>query len=237
MQLYYAPLILENPELPLEEAKHCMKIMRNKPGNIIEVTDGKGSFYKCEIIDSNASLKILESFIGNNNRPYTLHLAVAPLKNNERTDWMIEKAVEFGVDEITFIGCENNERNKINMERCNRVAIAAMKQSLKASLVKINELIPWTQFAPNKMELVKLIAHCNNTLERTDFRNIPDKGEYLICTGPEGDFTKNEILMAYDYGFSGIILGANRLRSETATIAICSFLYLKASVTKKDLRR
>jgi 16S rRNA (uracil1498-N3)-methyltransferase len=234
MQLFYAPEINVTPQLPIDEAKHCIRILRHKTGDIINVTDGKGFFYTGEIISTNnCSLKILSRTKDSSLRNYHLHLAIAPTKNGERTDWLIEKCVEFGIDEITFLDCAHNERNKINMERCERIAVSAMKQSVKATLPKLNALIGFRDFIKRWMvdkeqNYTKLIAHCEASIPRIDLNKlIQPKPNILCCVGPEGDFSKQEILLANEHEFQGIGLGESRLRTETAAIAVCSYFYFK----------
>ncbi len=228
MQLYYAPDLSKNAKLPIEESKHCMKILRHQIGDIIHVTDGLGFFYDCEISDSNGSLIIRNRVKQERQRAYHLHLAVAPTKNGERTDWMIEKLVEFGIDELTFLDCSHNERNKINLERCERVAISAMKQSVKAYHLKINNIISWSELLKRSSTSdTRLIAHCDSSFSKIELQNTNRKQNILYCIGPEGDFSKQEITSALSQGFEGVSLGASRLRTETAAIAVCSFFYFQ----------
>ncbi len=228
MQLFYAPNIVIEQQLPIEEAKHCIKILRHTVGDIIKVTDGKGLFYECEILNTNkCDIKTIRTSPEKAARPHHLHLAVAPTKNGERTDWMIEKLVEFGIDEITFLSCAHNERNKINWERCNKIAISAMKQSLKATLPKINDIIPFKEFistAGTKNDN-KFIAHCDDTFSRREINQTPASKNVRCCIGPEGDFSKQEITYAIEKGYEGIALAGSRLRTETAAIAVCSYFY------------
>ncbi len=228
MQLFYAPDLTGKSVLPEDEAKHCIKILRHKTGDIINVTDGKGYFYSCKILNSNnCSLEILDKRADSNNRDFYFHLAVAPTKSGERTDWMIEKAVEFGIDELSFLNCDHNERSKINIERCERIAVSAMKQSLKANLVKINDIIPFQGLLKTAKEETRLIAHCDLSIQRKELNQSSISKNILCCIGPEGDFSKHEINLALQNGFESIQLGDSRLRTETAAIAVCAYLYFQ----------
>jgi 16S rRNA (uracil1498-N3)-methyltransferase len=228
MQLFYAPDLSGKPILPEDEAKHCIKILRHKTGDIIDVTDGKGYFYSCKILNSNnCSLEIIEKRADPSKRDFYFHLAVAPTKSGERTDWMIEKAVEFGIDELSFLNCDHNERSKINIERCDRIAISAMKQSLKANLVKINDIVPFHGFIKAVKQETRFIAHCDSTIQRKELNKSSISENILCCIGPEGDFSKPEIGLAMQNGFESIKLGDSRLRTETAAIAVCAYLYFQ----------
>ena len=68
-------------------------------------------------------------------------MAISPTKNHDRINWFTEKAVEIGVNEISFIKCERTLRKKIRIDKLNRIAITAMKQSLKTYLPKINDMV------------------------------------------------------------------------------------------------
>lgn len=232
MQLFYAPEIEQLAQLPADEAKHCLKILRHQVGDIIRITDGKGFFYDGEILNSkDATLKIIRKVKDPNASLHALHIAVAPTKSGERTDWMIEKLIEFGIAEITFIDCDHSERTKINLERCERIAISAMKQSLKSVLPKINSLISFKKF----MEMdhgndgSKIIAHCDESGIKNEIASLKLLPKTICCIGPEGDFSKQEIILAREHQFVEVALGSSRLRTETAALAVGSYYYFYQS--------
>lgn len=232
MQLFYAPEIEHLAQLPADEAKHCLKILRHIVGDIIRVTDGKGFFYECEILNSkDASLKIIRKEKDPNATTHSLHIAVAPTKSGERTDWMIEKLIEFGIGEITFIDCDHSERTKINLERCERIAISAMKQSLKSVLPKINPLISFKKFMEMNQgnDGSKLIAHCDESGIKNEIASLTLLPKTICCIGPEGDFSKEEIILALKHQFVEVALGASRLRTETAALAVGTYYYFNQS--------
>ena len=98
MQLFYCSSGFINNEavLDAEESHHCIRVLRYKPGNIIEVVDGQGRYAEAEIISDDAKncrlsiLKLIEDF---DHRPYHLHIAIAPTKNNDRSEWFVEKVI------------------------------------------------------------------------------------------------------------------------------------------------
>ncbi len=95
-----------------------------------------------------------------------LTLAIAPTKNADRLEWLVEKAVEIGVSEIVPIACQHSERVILKTERLVRVAIAAMKQSQKAFLPQIEELTQFTDLAKNSPAAQKFVAHCYTDIQR-----------------------------------------------------------------------
>lgn len=204
-----------------EEAMHCTKTLRKKLGDIVHFVDGKGGFYSGKIIGFNkktCSIAIDNSLVKENRKDYKLHLAIAPTKNINRLEWFLEKATEIGIDEITPILCQRSERKIIREDRLTKVLVAAMKQSLKSHLPKLNELTKFKDFIKNEFNGQKLIAHCNEG-EKTILKHIyQPKNNVLIMIGPEGDFSNEEVEMALQNSFYPISLGEERLRTETAGI-------------------
>jgi 16S rRNA (uracil1498-N3)-methyltransferase len=157
---------------------------------------------------------------------FSIHIAVAPTKNIDRIEWFVEKSTELGIDEISFIQCEHSERVHIKTERIERVAISAMKQSLKASLPKINPLKKFKEFIYNPSASYKFIAYVDksNTHQLKDLAT--PASAYCVLIGPEGDFSPEELQTAIDHGYSKVSLGTSRLRTETAALAACHTLNL-----------
>lgn len=239
MILFYTNSIKNNvAELPPEEALHCLITLRNKVGDKIEFVDGNGNWYKGTIIGTGKKTvsigidSVVESY---NKRGHYLHIAIAPTKNINRFEWFLEKATEFGIDEITPLICHHSERKKVRIDRLEKILKSAMKQSLKAYLPKLNELTSFKYFI-QKQELIEMtndaqrfIAHCQSTFtdEKKHLKNMASaKSQITILIGPEGDFSSKEVEQALDLGFQEISLGNERLRTETAGIAACHMVTL-----------
>ena len=164
MQLFYAPQLAQNQLfLDEEESRHCIKVLRKQQGDIIDCIDGVGHFYECEITDAHhkkCALKIIKTRAEKKSTIH-LHIAIAPTKNLDRIEWFVEKAVEIGIEEISFIRCQNSERVQLKTDRIIKKAIAAMKQSIKVRLPIINELVSFADFIKNesKKNSHKLIAY------------------------------------------------------------------------------
>lgn len=222
MQLYIGNIQGNFAELNTEESQHFSKVLRGKIGQEIYVTDGSGKFAKGNVSQINSkSVEVDLSEVQENfeQRSYKIHVAIAPTKNMERIEFFLEKSVEIGIDEITFLKTFHSERKNINLERCQKIVNAAVKQSLKAYIPKINDLIKFSDFIKSNHTENKLIAHCDSNFERTEFQKIiQPKNDYLILIGPEGDFSKEEIHLAEQNGFKGTSLGNQRLRTETAAL-------------------
>ena len=231
MQLFYHPDIEPLSVLvtfPKEESRHMIRVLRKKIGDQIHITDGKGSLYLAEIIDDNdkkCEVQVLNSVRKPDDKGYRLHVAIAPTKSNDRFEWFLEKATEIGIDEISPIICEHSERRKVNLERCEKVLLTAMKQSLKYYLPKINPLQRFQDLIQNSPEDAKIIAHCNDEDKQGLQDLIRDKNDILVLIGPEGDFSPEEIQDATARGFQSLDLGRSRLRTETAGVVVCSNAY------------
>lgn len=229
MQLFY----LENPKdeiiLSAEESKHTTKVLRKKEGDILIFTDGKGGFYKAQIILADTrkcKLRIITSGQKEKQHNYHLHIAISPTKNMDRFEWFLEKATEIGIDEITPIICSRSERRIIKNERGNRILLSAMKQSLKYHLPKLNEMISLTEFFKKDTKGTKYIAHCNDGAKH-ELKKVKKTEKTLILIGPEGDFSPNEINLALENQFKAISLGTSRLRTETAGIIATHTINIK----------
>jgi 16S rRNA (uracil1498-N3)-methyltransferase len=225
MPTFYTPDITEPIYvLPQAESKHAIKVLRLNEGAVIQLFDGKGSIYNCEISIADAKrceVKILTKKFVEPQKP-SLHIAIAPTKNNDRFEWFLEKATEIGISEITPLLCQQSERKKIKLERFEKILIAAMKQSKQAYLPKLNELTKFSDFIKNNSSEQQLMAHCEQTDKKQLNTALKLGKNTIILIGPEGDFSKAEIELALKNNFKPVALGNSRLRTETAGIYACA---------------
>ena len=91
---FYAPNIIETPILPESDSQHCVRVLRMKEGDTIEVIDGKGYRYTCRLIDAHPKRAHVE-IVDKISIPLTwsneIIVAVAPTKHLDRMEWMVEK--------------------------------------------------------------------------------------------------------------------------------------------------
>jgi 16S rRNA (uracil1498-N3)-methyltransferase len=227
MHLFYTPNIdPAHPQFFLteEESKHAIRVLRLEVGSVVQLIDGRGGLYTAEISDAHPKRTILQIkniTAGYGKRNHYLHIAIAPTKNIERTEWFLEKATEIGIDEISLIICQRSERKEAKAERLNKIITAAIKQSFKAYHPVLNEPRTLNELLATPFDGQKFIAHCEDT-DKVDLSTAVEKqGRYLILIGPEGDFTRNEIDTALQNGYKAITLGDSRLRTETAALEAC----------------
>ena len=224
MILFYYPEIESGTiTLPPEESRHCVRVLRLGPGDVVYLTDGIGKLAETRILHPDHKKCIVEliSIKEEKKQAFHLHLAVAPTKNINRFEWFLEKATEIGVNEITPLICENSERTVIKAERLNKVLVAAMNQSLKTFLPVLNESMTFDQFMNNNFKGEKFIAYCSENYRTSLKEQYNAKNDALILIGPEGDFSEKEIAQALANNFQAVSLGNSRLRTETAAIVAC----------------
>jgi len=212
--------------LSTEESRHCVKVLRHKKGDVINVIDGKGNFYTAELTETNpeaCKAKIVSKKQIALNKNYRLHIAISPTKNTDRIEWMLEKCTELGVDEFSFIVCKRTEKPTVKMERLQKIAESAVKQSVQGIIPILNNVVSFKEFIahPKKPDEKKYIAHCIDET-KIDIKNILSPSKNIILIGPEGDFMEEEIKTALENGYSALSLGENRLRTETAALFAAS---------------
>lgn len=231
MQLFYIPGISGNTVILDEaESKHAIKVLRLTQGSRVQIIDGKGGFYEAEITEAHPKkcrLTILDVQKETGKKNYQIHIAIAPTKNMNRFEWFLEKATEIGINEITPILCHHSERKTIKTERLEKILVAAIKQSVKAYLPKLNELTSFSEFIQNLEMKQKFIAHCNEG-DKPHLKDLAAKDrDAAILIGPEGDFSPEEVELALANGFREISLGTARLRTETAGVVACHIVNLQ----------
>ena len=224
MQLFYNPDIdKDTQQITFDkiESRHIVKVLRKKEGDHIYITNGKGLLFVSQINIANDKRCLATIFNiekKRKNRDYSLHVAIAPTKNNERFEWFLEKATEIGIDEITPILTHNSERRVIKKERLEKIVQSAMKQSLKYHLPILNDIISFDEFLKTQKEENIFIAHCNEGDKELMKEVIKPKKNVTLLIGPEGDFSPDEVSKSLDSNYKAISLGETRLRTETAAI-------------------
>jgi 16S rRNA (uracil1498-N3)-methyltransferase len=222
MHTFYAPdLTAATYTLPEDESKHAVRVLRLGLGDEVALLDGRGGVYQAAVADANPKRCQLR-ISGQEQiapRSYFTHVAVAPTKNLDRMEWFVEKAVEVGVERISFLRCARSERRELKLERLEKIAVSALKQSGQAWLPQLDELQDYAAFIRELTPATTFIAHLEAG-ERTDLKQVVGLApQCCVLIGPEGDFTPAEIELALSRGIRPVTLGASRLRTETAALA------------------
>lgn len=235
MIIFYAPDIATNPELNEEQSGHAVRVLRHKEGDDLVIVDGAGNFHYAHIINAHPKHCAVEvdKVVPENHWEYYVELGVAPTKNLDRIEWFIEKATEMGIDRVVPLKCRFSERKELKTERIRKIAISAMKQSLKATLPAIEEMTDIKQYIKEPFDGQKFIAHCIKESERKLLsKEIIPGGKVRMLIGPEGDFSEEEIQLAIDNGYIPVSLGEQRLRTETAAVASVHTVHVINEISK-----
>lgn len=232
VRYFYTPDIRTSSELPEEEASHAVRVLRMTEGDEMVLMDGRGTFYRAQV--SAASSKrcmftVLEEMPQERQWTGHLHLAMAPTKNMDRTEWLAEKATEIGFDELSFLNCRWSERKVIKTDRIQKILVSAMKQSHKPELPVLNEMMDFKKFVQQPFAGQKFIAHCHKDNLPELRAKIQRDTDVLVLIGPEGDFSEEEVALAEANGFVSISLGKSRLRTETAALVAVHLMHLHNS--------
>jgi len=224
MQLFYDPDLQPGiHKLRDEEARHAFQVLRKREGDILDLVDGLGGWFTAEVTaisKRECLLDVTERRREESRANHRTTLLVAPTKNIDRFEWVLEKATEIGVDRIQPILTHHSERKRIRTDRLNRILESAMKQSLRAWLPELGELIPFRQAVEEThLNDLCLMAYLGEK-ETPLLRNNYGRGDNVsIAIGPEGGFSAEEAAFAQVQDFNFVSLGPNRLRTETAAIA------------------
>lgn len=233
VRFFYAPEAATSQELPSDEATHALRVLRLKEGDEMMLMDGQGNYYRAEVTMAHGHhcmYAIREKLPQERQWQGHVHLAIAPTKMMDRMEWMIEKAVEVGVDEISLLDCQFSERRVFKIPRAEKIVIAATKQSHKAWIARLNEMAPFQKFISQPRECRKYIAHCYEEVPRTylydELRKPSDTEDAVVLIGPEGDFSIDEVRQAVANGYQSVHLGKSRLRTETAGLSAVMMMQL-----------
>lgn len=216
--------------LPESDSQHCVRVLRMRSGDQIEVVDGCGHRYVCQIVDAHPKRTLVE-VVETADVPLVwqqqITIAIAPTKNMDRMEWLVEKLVEIGVNRIVPIRTQYSERKEIKVERLQKIAVSAMKQSLKAVMPEIWEMTPIADAIKKLEAKQRFVAYCDPDIPRRTFaKEYQPKSDAVVMVGPEGDFSKPEITQAIDAGYIPVTFGDNRLRTETAALYACTAMHV-----------
>lgn len=220
MRFFYAKEIQPLHQLEEDESKHMVRVLRGQIGDVFQLTDGKGRLYEGILSISDKKSCVLKTTLVKEEQRTAdqLTLVIAPTKSTDRFEWLLEKAMEYGVSCIQPIWTARSERKTEKEDRWNRILISALKQSNQCWLTELRPAISWSTWLETCPDH-GFIAHCLDE-EKDHWFDCPIRGvASWIAIGPEGDFSPEEIKQATDKGIRGVSLGNQRLRTETAGLA------------------
>lgn len=230
---FFVPDAAQQTELPADEAMHALRVLRLKSGDEMFLMDGEGNYYRAQVTIAathRCFYEILETMPQERQWQGRVHLAIAPTKMMDRIEWMVEKATEIGVDEVSFLNCQFSERRLVKTTRLEKIIVAAVKQSHKAYKPQLHEIESFKAFIHEPLEGRKFIAHCYEEVPRSYlFEELKKDGgteDATVMIGPEGDFSIEEVKMAVEAGWQSVHLGESRLRTETAGLSAIMMMQL-----------
>lgn len=221
---FVEPVHVEASSLTLvgDEYRHLVRVLRVAPGDRIAVVDGAGSSYDAVITDisrQDVRCRIEACHPGRNELPVRVTIAPALLKNPGRFEFVVEKATELGVARIVPLHTERVIGHAAKVHRWSTIALAAMKQCGRCVLPAVEPPVDFGDFLGTVSPLaLKLIPHERATLPLAVTLRENAGTEIVVCTGPEGGFTDEEIERASAAGFIPVRMGDRRLRAETAAV-------------------
>ncbi|AQG78745.1 RsmE family RNA methyltransferase [Spirosoma montaniterrae] len=225
MHLFYQPDSVNL--LSEDDSRHAVKTLRLQAGESIAVTDGHGNRHLAVITQADArrcAFRVTDT-ITTPPRSFSVRICVAPTKNIDRIEWFVEKAVEVGIERISFFFGQHSERRVVKLERIEKIAVAAMKQSLQSYLPQLDDAVSYTELLKTVVDGERFLAHLPTDEPPLHLvQAAKPGGQYTVLIGPEGDFSATEIQQAIADGFSMITLGPTRLRTETAALTACQML-------------
>ena len=228
MIVFYAANLTEtSATLAEDEFQHCCKVLRNKIGDRIHLTNGQGTFAEGELVQIKKQLAQVNVLSTKQIAPsaQSTHLYVCPPKNRSRWEWLIEKSVELGVDSITPLITYHTERGKINETRTQKILRSAALQSTRPYHPTLHPPIKWAQLLklPQLAKHDKYLAHYLDSNPNL-IDQKPKSASASILVGPEGDFSNQETEEAKALGFQLVNISKYRLRTETAAVAVVNIL-------------
>ena len=214
-----------------ETSKHVAQVLRMQNNEQLQLTDGKGNLITAFIVDNHkkkCSVKILSATF-QQAPAKKVTIAISLVKNAHRFEWFLEKAAEIGVNEIVPLLCTRTEKQHFRAERMTSILVSAMLQSQQTWLPVLRPPVKFTEYLKHLEtlpELKKFIAHCEAGEPRVELASYQPFANAIILTGPEGDFTIDEIDLALQHNFMPVALGSTRLRTETAGVVAATILLL-----------
>lgn len=239
IRYFYVPNASSAGELPDEEAKHAVRVLRLQSGDRMLLVDGEGGLFDAEVgvaTGKHCLYNIVEKLPSRREWRGHITLAIAPTKMMDRIEWMAEKATEIGFDNLCFLDCKFSERKTLRVDRVERIVVSAMKQSHKSWKPVVEEMTPFETFVTSQREGRKFIAHCYAEIERSDLfaelQNTSADEAVTVLVGPEGDFSVDEVRLAMEHGYEPVSLGLSRLRTETAGLSAVMMANLSKRLIK-----
>jgi 16S rRNA (uracil1498-N3)-methyltransferase len=204
------------------EHHHLSHVMRLRPGEEVELVNGRGGLSVARIADADKQLTTLDILSLSKTPPSPVALiAAVPLMRPSKLEWVLEKGTELGADAFCLYRADHSEKDTLSehqIDRLRNVTISAMKQSGRLYLPPL-EVLPHLEsiferegqflFGDIRPNALPLVGALDPTI--------------IFITGPEQGFSEGELHLL-DQKARGVRINPNILRAETAPIAAMSIL-------------
>lgn len=193
-------------------ARHLTSVLRMTTGQEIVLFNGQGGEYSGQLVETRkgfAAVQINAFAAVDRESPLAIHLAIG-ISRGERMDWIVQKATELGVKEITPLftqRCEvklTGDRLAKKIHHWQQVAISACEQCQRNRVPTINPAVALAHWDQQPQDL-KLVLHHRTTNSLQAIQSTPQSICLLI--GPEGGLSDQEIATATHLGFQPLALG------------------------------
>jgi len=228
MQIFFLEKVdQQRGRLNEAETRHCIQVLRHKAGDRIHAIDGQGNMYLTaidKVQKKEVWLEILRVYPEWGEKDPIIHLYISPLSKKDRFEWLLEKSVELGVNRIVPVLCERSYKYRLpSEERMKSIVLSALKQCKRSRLPELSDAEPLESVLLSDQSALRMIAWCEASGAFSHFQHkIETSSTITILIGPEGDFTSEEVEMAHRQQFEPVLLGENRLRTETAAMFFLS---------------
>lgn len=226
-RLFHPEPLASERELSLSAnaARHCIAVLRLRPGAPLVLFDGTGGEYPAELLSVDGAARVRTGArrepATESSLPVTLLQAIA---KGERMDYAIQKAVELGVKRIVPVMTERSvvkldgPRGEKRQRHWQDVAIAACEQSGRTEVPAI--LLP-ARLADGLLSLPETgLRVIMDPAADTGLQHLARPKCLSVAVGPEGGWSEGELNQLRGTGFQGVRLGPRVLRTETAGPAL-----------------
>ena len=226
LKRFFVNTVGETTELCGEEFEHAKNVLRLAVGDEVILLDNSGKEYTAVITaveKKRMTLNVVREEVGTREAETDVCLLFGYLKNADKNEFIVQKAVELGVKRIGVFSSEYSSAymNANKLERLNKVSKEAAKQCLRSvapEVVYFDDLDKAFDYAK---EYENKVFACEFATEsKCDLEKL--KGSTAIVIGSEGGFSRAEEELANRLGFASVTLGKRILRAETAAVALTS---------------
>ena len=224
LKRFFVEKIAETVVLEGEEFEHAKNVLRLGAGDEVILLDNSGKEYTAVIAQTEKKrmlLNVVRKELGAREAITDVCLLFGYLKNADKNEFIVQKAVELGVKKIGVFSSAFSSAymNSNKLERLNKVSKEAAKQCLRA-------VAPKVEYFDTLDSALQSVSAFDNKLFACEFAEKSDleiekiNGSTAIVIGSEGGFSREEADNAKVNGFSFVSLGKRILRAETAAVSL-----------------